>query len=296
MMRRLARALALTWIIVSGAAIAEIQVTDDTGQQLVFKAPVARIISLAPHTTEMLFAAGAGERIVGTIRYSDFPDAAAKIPNIGDSSLLDFERIVALKPELIVVWLYGSAEGQLAKLRRLGIPIYYNEPRKLTDIATSLIRFGQLAGTEATARRAAGAFTAAVDGLREQYANRSPVRLFYQVWNRPLLTVNGAHLISDVIRLCGGENIFAALKPLAPVVSMEAVLSANPEAIVTGGGETGYDEGLDVWRSFKSLHAATGNHFIVLKSDNISRHTTRIVDGARALCEELDAIRARRGT
>ncbi len=277
-----------------GQAKAQIEVTDDSGQLLTFEQPVTRIVSLTPHITEMLFAAGAGARIVATVRYSDFPEEAARIPRVGDSNLLDLEQIVAQKPDLIIAWLGGSAETQLAKLRTLGVPIYYNKLGRLDDIATSLVRFGRLAGTQAAAQQAADEFIAQVTTLRERYANRPPLSLFFQVWHRPLLTINGEHLGSDIMRLCGGRNIFADREVLVPSVSIEAVLDANPDAIVATSGEPGDNDGLDGWRRFKSLRAAAENNFIVLAADTMSRHTPRVVESAAMLCAEMDKIRARR--
>jgi len=280
--------------VFAASAAAEIRVTDDNGQTLVLQAPARRIISLAPHTTELLFAAGAGTRIVGADRYSDHPPEARKIPRIGDSSLLDIERIVALKPDLIVVWLHGTPERQLSKLRALRIPVFHNEPRTLADISRSLAQLGRLAGTEAYAEKAAGDFAAAVAELRSQYAGRPPVTLFYQLWTNPLLTINREHLISDVVRLCGGTNIFSDLKALVPTVSVEAVVAAKPEVIVTTSGEFSNDEAFRVWKKFPSMRAVARNAFIILDSGTISRHSPQILDGARLLCQRLDLVRGQR--
>ena len=190
-----------------------VRVMDDLSRNVVLAQPAARIVSLAPHITELLFAAGAGEYVVGTVAYSDYPIEAQRIVRIGDNAQLDLERIVALHPDLIVVWLHGNAQRQLEKLVDLGIPGIHNEPRRLDDVAVSIERLGRLAGTELIANNAADTFRARLAELRGNYAGRPPVRLFYQVWDKPLITINGSHLISDVIRLCGGENVFADLAP-----------------------------------------------------------------------------------
>jgi iron complex transport system substrate-binding protein len=275
-------------------ASAAVSVTDDDGATIALAAPARRIISLAPHVTELLFAAGAGDRIVGTVRYSDHPPAASAIPRIGDSFNVDSERIVGLKPELMIVWLHGNPEAQLERLRRLGIPVFASEPRRLADIASTIRRFGQLAGTDAVAAQSARAFGEAIDALRTRYASRPAVRVFYQVAERPLLTVNGRHLIDDVIRLCGGVNDFAELRPLTPEVSAEAVLAADPEAIVTAGGEAGNATGFALWSRLTTMTAARRGNFILLHSDTISRQSDRILDGARELCAKLEEARARR--
>jgi iron complex transport system substrate-binding protein len=286
----LAAALALGGVAVA----AEIRLTDDSGRSVTLKQPAQRIISLTPHMTELLFAAGAGGHVVGTVEYSNYPDAAQRIARIGDSAQLDLERIVALRPDLIVVWQYGNAQRQLDKLLRLGIPVYYNEPRRLADIARAIEQLGRLAGTETVALSAARAFVARADGLRQRYAGRAPVAVFYQIWDKPLMTVNGDHLISDVIRLCGGRNLFAGLKPLTPEISTEAVLAADPEAIGGVTAEAGQAGNLERWKAWPRLQAVARDNLFVIHADLISRNTPRILDGAEQMCEQLDAARARR--
>jgi iron complex transport system substrate-binding protein len=273
---------------------AEIRLRDDAGRNVILNQPARRIISLAPHLTELLFAAGAGGQIVGTVEFSDYPRAAQAIAHIGDSAQLDLERIVALKPDLVVVWQNGSAQRQLEKLLSLGIPVFYNEPRRLPDIARAIEQLGRLAGTEAVALPAAREFLAREAELRRRYSGRSPVTVFFQIWDRPLLTVNGAHLISDVIQLCGGQNIFAGLKPLTPEIPGEAVLAADPEVIGGVTAEAGQPGNLNPWKQWPRLKAVARGNLFTIGSDTISRNTPRILDGARELCEHLAAARARR--
>jgi iron complex transport system substrate-binding protein len=285
--------LALLALASAGAA-AQIRLGDDAGRSVVLQRPAQRIISLTPHLTELLFAAGAGSRVVGTVEYSNYPPAARSIARIGDNAQLDLERIVALRPDLVVVWRDGNAQRQLEKLLRLGIPVFYNEPRRLPDIARAIEQLGRLAGTEAVAAPAARAFVARLDALRRRYAGRAPVTVFYQIWDRPLLTVNGAHLISDVIELCGGRNVFAGLDALTPEVSIEAVLAADPEAIGGVSAEAGQAGNLDAWKQWPHLRAVARGNLFVVDSDIISRNTPRILDGALQLCRDLDAARAGR--
>ena len=290
----------LLWVLaaalVSGSAAvaAEIRLTDDSGRRVTLKRPAQRIISLTPHMTELLFAAGAGEHIVGTVEYSNYPPAAQRITRIGDNAQLDLERIVALKPDLIVVWQFGNAQRQLDKLLRLGIPVYYNEPRRLADIARAIEQLGRLAGTETVALPAARAFVARAAALRQRYAGLAQVTVFYQIWDKPLMTVNGDHLISDVIRLCGGRNVFAGLKMLTPEISTEAVLAMDPEAIGGVTAEAGQAGNLDGWKAWPRLQAVARDNLFVVHADLISRNTPRILDGAQELCEQLDVMRARR--
>jgi iron complex transport system substrate-binding protein len=256
------------------------------------------VISLAPHVTELLYAAGGGSKMVGAVSYSDYPPEAKQLPRVGDNKALDLERIVALKPDLIVVWRHGNAERQLERLRELHVPLFFSEPRRLDDVAVSLTKLGRLLGTSASADAAAATYRDDIAGLRARYANRPSVSVFYQVWDRPLMTLNGAHMISDVIALCGGRNVFADLQPLVPTVSTEAVLAANPQAIVTAApGATRPDTTLpqlDTWRAWPRLAAVANGNLFAIDGDLINRPAPRIAQGARQLCEDLELARSRR--
>jgi len=281
--------------VAATSACASVQVIDDTGAAVVLAAPARRIVSLAPHTTELLFAAGAGGYVVGAVDYSDYPAAAKAIPRVGSSSLLDMEAIAALKPDLVVVWRNGTSAARIDALRALGIPVYLNEPRTLAGIASTLERLGELAGTGPDARAAAQTFAARLAALRERYAGRRPVPVFWQIWATPLLTINGHHVISDAIRLCGGVNVFAELGPLVPAITPEAVVAADPEAIVTTGSDATatHDDGLALWRALPRLRATARGNLIVLDADAIHRQSARVLDGVDALCARLDGVRSR---
>jgi len=279
-------------------AHATVSATDDTGATVSLAAPATRVISLAPHATELIYAAGGGAKLVGTVSYSDYPPAAKQVPHVGDNTALDLERIVALKPDLIVVWRHGNAQAQLERLRELHIPLFFSEPQRLDDVAVTLTRLGTLLGTSATADTAASAYRQEIARLRARYASRPPVSVFYEVWDQPLMTLNGTHMISDVIALCGGRNVFAKLAPLVPTVSTEAVLAANPEAIVTASaGATKSDAPaakLDAWRAWPSLTAVARQNLFAIDGDLIDRPAPRIAQGAAELCEDLEVARSRR--
>ena len=287
--------LAAALCVAATSACARVQVVDDTGATVTLAAPARRIVSLAPHTTELLFAAGAGGYVVGAVDYSDYPAAAKTIPRVGSSSLLDMEAIAALKPDLVVVWRNGTSAARIDALRALGIPVYLNEPHTLAGIATTLERLAELADTKRDGLAAAQAYTARLGALRERYAARRPVPLFWQIWATPLLTINGRHVISDAVRLCGGVNIFADLGPLVPAITPEAVVAADPEAIVTTGSDatTAHDDGLAMWRALPRLRATARGNLIVLDADAIHRQSARVLDGVDALCARLDDVRAR---
>ena len=279
---------------IGSPALAAISVRDDYGNTVVLQKPAQRIISMAPHVTELLFAAGGGDRIVGAVSYSDYPEAAKRIARIGDNREVDIERVIAMKPDLLVVWLHGSSERQVEILRKLGIPLFYSEPHKMDDIPGSLIRLGHLLGTDQEARRAADDLQQKLAALAAHYANRSPVRLFYQVWHKPLFTLNGQHIVSDAIRLCGGANIFANMKIIAPSVGIEAVLQENPEAIVGTAESTPADGGVNMWNTYTSMTAVRRGNLITLDGNLLNRAGPRMVAGTAALCEKLEQVRQHR--
>jgi iron complex transport system substrate-binding protein len=260
---------------------AQVVVSDDYGNQVRLPAPASRIVSLAPHLTELLYAAGAGARVVGAVDYSDFPPEARALPRVGSDAHISLESVLALRPDLIVAWPNPGSVRAVNRLAEL-LPVFRSEPRELEDIATTLERLGVLAGTSGEAQRAARAFRARKAELEKRYAGRATVRVFYQVWDRPLLTVNGEHVISKVIRLCGGENVFAAAPVIAPEVDREAVLRASPEVIITSaaGAER------PAWLPTKL--------FYVIPAELIQRHTPRLLEGAEQVCQVLEQARSAR--
>ncbi|EON15764.1 cobalamin-binding protein (BtuF) [Cupriavidus sp. GA3-3] len=298
MLNRLTPVIASTLLLAALPAAATVSAVDDAGQTVTLPQPARRVISLAPHVTEMIFAAGGGDRIVGTVSYSDYPPQAREIARVGDNKALDLERIVALKPDLIVVWRHGNAQKQTDRLRALGIPLFYSEPRRLAAIPENMEKLGTLLGTEATARRAADGFRQQVEALRKTYAARPPVTVFYQVWQQPLMTLNGQHLVSDMLALCGGRNLFAAETPLVPTVSVEAVIAGNPEAMLTAGmGATRSDQPLpdfEMWRRWKQVTAVARNNLFVIDGDLVNRAGPRVAQGAELICKDLDTARKRR--
>lgn len=276
-------------------AWAGLSVTDDSGAQVSLREPAKRVISLAPHITELIYAAGGGARLVGTLRFSDYPSAAQQVPRVGDSRALDLERIIALKPDLIVAWRTGNTQRQLDALHALQIPIFYSEPRTLHEVATNLERLGVLLSTNTQAQAAAMQFRRQLETLQRQYAKLPPVRVFYQIWDNPLMTLNGKHIVNDIIVLCGGRNIFANLLPLAPTVSIEAVLAVDPQVIISTTPSAIQAEKLPAslgrWRHWPQLSAVAENHLFAIESDLIDRPGPRLVQGAAQICQHLESAR-----
>ena len=284
----------LLLMVASTYSTAAITVTDDLGNTVTIEHPAQRVISLAPHVTELIFTAGAGTKIIGTVKYSDFPEAAKNIPRIGDLRQIDLERVIALKPDLLIVWMHGAFNQQLETLRKSGIPFYFSEPQKLTQVSETLIKFGQMLGTENTAQVAASNFNKQLQLLSTQNQNKSKVRTFYQVWGHPLYTLNDKHIVSDAIRLCGGENIFGTLAASAPVVTQEAVLQENPELIIGTDAKGDSKNDLAQWKNFNTLLANKNHNFQSIDGDLLNRPGPRIIDGAKAICASLELARQHR--
>lgn len=278
-------------LILSSAASAAVTVVDDAGRTVNLPAPARRIVSLAPHATEMLFAAGAGAYIVGVTEFSDYPPEAKRIQSVGSGVSLDLERIIQLKPDLVVGWNNGMAATQLAKLEGLGITIYKSEPYDFATIANSLERLARLAGTDAAGQTAASSFRQRWKKLQDTYQARRPITVFYQIWRSPLMTLNGSHMVSSALRLCGGENIFARLPQLAPTVNEEAVIKADPEVIVASSGEQ--DDVFAPWRRFTGLKAVARGNLVSIDGNLMNRAGPRILDGTEDLCRKMDTVRAK---
>lgn len=271
----------LSWSL----AAAGIRVTDDVGVTLNLPTPAERIVSLTPHITELLFAAGAGDRIVATVAYSDYPEAARTLPRIGDATRIDLERLLLLQPDLVIAWGSGTPVRMLDGVRHLGLPLFLSEPRRLAAIGEQLRLFGRLAGTVTAAEQAALDYERRLAGLRLRYINQPHRPVFYQLALQPLLTVNRAHIINDVLTLCGGDNVFADLATLTPRVAVEAVVAAQPAAVVFAlypGEDATATEAF--WHRY-GLPAAT--RFIAVPGDVIHRPTPRILDGTAQICAAL---------
>lgn len=278
-------------LLSSLATHAAIIVKDDVGNTITLAQPAKRIISLAPHVTEDLFAIGAGKLIVGAVNYSDYPPEANQIERIGGYNGFDLERIRALKPDLIIGWATGNPERQLDQIKALGFPVFLTFSKKMSDVPTVLERMGEMTGMQAGAAKAAKSYRDQLAQLEKTYAGRKPVRVFYQIWDRPLMTINNTQIISDVMRVCGGVNVFGTQSDLTPKVDVEAVLAANPDVIMTSGEPGVKTDWLASWKKWKNLKATQNNQFYVLPKDSVNRMGPRLVEGGKAMCEALEKAR-----
>ena len=286
--------LPLSVLLAAPGVRADVIALDDLGIQIRLPLPARRVVSLAPHATELLYAAGGAGHIVGVSRFSDYPPAARQLPQLGDANRIDLEALFALQPDLVVAWRSALSPAVTLALQRQGIAVFQSEPQTIEAIATSLERLGHLLGEDRAATAAAGAMRHQVTELRQRYRQRAPVSVFYQVWAQPLITLNGAQPASDLIRLCGGQPLFADAHLLAPTVDPEAVLAADPEVILSAGqpAEAGWI--FERWRGFPQLRAVAGGHLLLLDGDRLSRAGPRLLELAPTLCEALEAVRRQR--
>lgn len=291
-MRSFAYAVALSLIAIHVQAAVTVQ--DDGGNTVTLNKPAQRIISLAPHATELIFAAGGGDRIVATVDYSDYPAAALKIPRVSSNQQLDIERIIALRPDLIVLGLHGNAQRQISQIQKFGIPLFYTNPKKMSSVPHSIERLGVLMATEQIARKVAAAERVELARLEKTYSHLAKVRVFYQVWGKPIYTLNEDNFLNDVIDVCGGENVFAKLTATAPVVTMESVLLENPEVMMTGDRQAQNSAGLEMWKSYPNLLAVKNDNLFSVDADLVSRAGPRLIQGAAIVCEKLALARSRR--
>ncbi|MDH3513261.1 MAG: cobalamin-binding protein [Gammaproteobacteria bacterium] len=272
----------------------DISVVDDAGNNVTLRQPARRIISLAPHATELLYAAGAGDYVVGVVEYSDFPEPARLLPRVGSGAGLDLEKIAGLRPDLVIAWQSGNPSWQVARLKQLGYTVFVTEPRRIGDVAQLIGHFGKLAATETAAGETIGKFNRRWENLREQFALRPPVTVFYQILDNSLLTVGRQHLISDVIHLCGGTNVFSGLSGLTPRVDMESVLAQNPEVVLASGHEALWPAWRDRWLRWPSQTAAARGNIHFIPPDLIHRNSPRILLGAGKVCAAIEAARQAR--
>lgn len=274
------------------SVVAPLHLIDDRGQVFLLEQPAKRIISLSPAITELVFAAGAGKNLVGVSRFSDYPEAAQSITNIGDAFSLDLERMIVLKPDLVIAWQSGNAKLGIGQLERLGLRVFVTEATKLEDIPRLLRIIGQLAGTSAVGESTAQTFETTLQQLKQRYAARKPVSVFQLIWPQPLITVGATHIINDIIRTCGGENVFAALTELMPVISEENLLAANPEVIFSSiSNELLASSTESLAQRMPNISAIKNNHVYFIHPDLIHRQSPRILEAAKIICERLDSMR-----
>ncbi|WP_417530842.1 cobalamin-binding protein [Marinobacter lipolyticus] len=291
-------------LIVIGAAVlvmwqapvlaAEVCAVDDTGKEVCLEQPAKRIAALSPGATELVWAAGAGESVVAVVSFSDYPEAATKVPSVGSHTRMDLERLMELQPDLVIGWVTGNPPEQLEALADLGLPVFSIEPRTFEAVSHTIERLATLAGTEEEGFAEAERFRQGIARLESKYRDADPVPVFYQVWDEPLMTVNDEHLIGKVITLCGGDNVFGDLDRLVPRISPEAVIGANPEAILAGGMGEENRHWLTRWEAFPGIEATAKDNLYFIPPSLVQRPTPRMLEGSQLFCRKLDNARAKR--
>jgi len=281
-------------------------VLDDDGHTLQLNVAAPRIVSLAPGATAMLFAAGAGAQVFGTSDYSDEPEAARRIERVGDSQSFDLERILALHPDVVVVWSGGTSAAQIDRLERVGLKVYRQHLVRLADIPDSLRRLGMMAGTQSQAQAAADTMAHTLATLQQRYApvgtapagtapaGTVPVSttpghtVLIQVWDHPLYTVSHAQLLSDVVRVCGYHNLYDDLPDPGPAVSLESVLRRDPDVILALGSDTSTaTQWVRQWTAYPTLKAVRLGRLLPWSDQRLSRLGPSMVEATAALCEAL---------
>jgi len=280
--------------IIFSTSLKAFDIVDDSGQKLSFEKPVTRIISLAPHITEILFYLEQGDKLIGRDQSSNFPEQAKSVLNFGSATQINLEALLKLKPDVVIAWYSGNTDPQIARLKELGIPVFYSEPRHLEDIKSTFLKFGELTGATKIAQEKALDFEKQINHFKKNNitSDKKPVKVFYQVWQEPLMTLNGDHIVSEVIALCGGYNIFSEQKIIAPQISIEAVIQANPELIIIGENNKNT---IKLWGNWQSINAVKNKQFLAVNSDHLVRAGPRILLAAEKICQKIRDIRESEG-
>ncbi len=285
------RLLSILLVCCSLSVMAEVRVVDDNGDEVRLAVPAQRIISLAPNITEVLFHIGAGDQIVGADEYSNYPEAAKQILRVNNHAAANYELILSLKPDLVIAWQSGNGDKIINPLRKLAIPVFVVETHQIERIPNLFRRFGQLSGNNDLAQQRIEEFTQRLQLLGDAQTGKSVVRTFYQIWDQPLITLNGKHMVSDVIELCGGINIFADAVPLVPYVNIESIVAADPQVIIAGGSQEEQPGWFSSWQQWTGISAVQHKQIYLIPADLMQRHSVRILDGAQMMCDYLDSAR-----
>ena len=282
----LLRFLSCATLVCWSFANAQITVIDDFNRTVTLPAPAMRILSLGPHITENLFSAGAGEQVAGVVEFSDYPPQARRIRSVGNGyAQISLEAVIALAPDLVVAWQTAGNKESIKKIEELGMPVYYSEPRTFEDIIENIEELALLAGSHTRMGSLPAKLRTELAQVRARFSKKSVLTVFYQIWHEPLITLNGEHYLSRALELCGARNVFADLSIIAPRVSVEAVLQADPDIIISGRGD------VSMWKKWTSLSAVARDGFIFIDGNVMHRHTARMILGIRGLCEQIDRVR-----
>ena len=268
-------------------------VTDFSGVAVSLSTPAAKVVALAPNIVENVFSAGAGEQLVGVMEYSNFPEQAKNIERVGSFDKVNQEKIIELNPDLIIAWQTGNSHMGVQRLKDLGFTVYIDQADTLRDVAKSIRDIGILTGNAEQAESVANNYLSRLDEIQDRYRKAQKVSTFYQVWNSPLQTISGNHIISHAIEVCGGVNIYRDEFAVAPIINIESVLERDPAVIIASGDSGSRPIWLDEWLKWDSLTAVKQGNLFYLNPDHIQRHTTRLLLGIETICQQLDSARGK---
>jgi iron complex transport system substrate-binding protein len=279
---------ALLVSVASFAHAENITAIDDAKQSITLAKSAQRIITLAPSLTELAFAAGAGDKLVAVSAYSDYPASAKKLPQVSDANGVSFESLLALKPDLVLAWKSGNRASDLQRIRDFGIPVFAIEIERMNDVPRALRNIGLLAATSSISERAATDFEQRIEALRVANTAKTKVSVFFEISREPLMSVNRDHAISEVIRLCGGENSFAENAQLVFVAPLEELLRKQPDAIIYTASEKREEA---PWPRYRGTKAWDNKRIYRIPADLILRTGPRMAEGAANVCAALNQAR-----
>tara|TARA_B100002019_G_scaffold60352_1_gene51722 strand:- start:329 stop:1240 length:912 start_codon:yes stop_codon:yes gene_type:complete len=264
---------------------------DDLGNELFLENPASRIIVLGPNLVEIFFSIGVGSKIIGVDEASDYPIEVKKIKKIASYNSINYEEIASLSPDLIFMWSTGFSFSKIKKLKDLGIPVYLSQPKKILDIEKLIRSAGYLTGNTRLSDEVASKFVDELNTYKKKYEHKTKIPVFYQVWDEPLQTLNGDHIVSDIIELCGGINIFNSMHEIAPKVTIESVILNNPSVILIGAKGKSKNIWLDNWSNWQIINAVKNNQIFIINPDLVVRESPRIIQGVEEVCDILDKAR-----
>lgn len=255
-----------------------------------------RLVSLAPHATEYVYYLDLGDQLVGAVEYSDYPEAAKQVPRVGGYQTLSLEKIASLAPTLVLIWPSGNPANVYDALKERRMPMFETEPRSVADIANELRALAARLALPSQATAKVATFEQEIASLRQTYANRPTVTVFYQVWEKPLYTLGGTHFFNDLLSICGGKNVYADVKELAPIVGFESLLARKPQVILSSSrhGDKALDTWRQSWQQWQQIPAVKNLQMHYVDADIFTRPTPRALDAAKTLCQHLEAAREQR--
>ncbi|HEX4918876.1 MAG TPA: cobalamin-binding protein [Limnobacter sp.] len=274
-------------------ALAATCVHDDTGQPVCIRSavPVKRVLSLSPHLTEIAAYVGGVGQLLAVDDSSNHPNEVVKLPRIRQPWLASTESLLAYKPDLVLAWQSGISQTAVAQLRAAGVPVFVSEPTSVQAVAENMVAVAKLMGHWPAQAQKIDAWRAKMASLQTTHAGKLPVRVFYQVWHQPLMTLGGKHLVTEILAMCGGRNVFADQPGLSPTVNLETVISRKPSVILASGGAESETALKIQWSTWRSIPAVAMGHVHTLPPDLLVRQGPRLLEATERICGLLDSVR-----